>query len=311
MCSVSGLKEKAISGTDILSLLKEALCVAADLELDEFSAWINHELFGYEDRDSIPPYRSFHGDVVKLLDDSRYEYVAKDDDLPLQRHEFMGPISTVVSLYDDQKDGYVDLDLNSVLNAYLRKYNGDSEYRLRVRSSQLYSTMETISSLIVNWINILEKNGISETISKEELQKEKTFREIPGVYITIKNAADVKYGGTNMDNRNYFSGSATGIQIQQGTTSSSQSQCVNAEIDFNTASDIIENILNYQVMFESEFGERSKELMQALDNAKDAIERKDKTKLKSAWDWIKAVASSATGSVIAQGICSLLAKVPV
>jgi hypothetical protein len=46
----------------------------------------------------------------------------------------------------------------------------------------------------------------------------------------------------------------------------------------------------------------------AITEAKKAIEARDVGKLKSAWNWIKNVASSATGGVISAGVLKLLSQ---
>lgn len=103
----------------------------------------------------------------------------------------------------------------------------------------------------------------------------------------------------------------TGIQIQQNTIASNQQQGINTEFDFDKAQNTIESILRYQTMFEDEFGEKKEELVKAIDSACEAIKQKDHAKLKSAWNWIKDVASGVAGGVIAQGIISLLTQTPV
>lgn len=103
----------------------------------------------------------------------------------------------------------------------------------------------------------------------------------------------------------------SGIQIQQNTIASIQQQGVNAEFNFEEAQKTVDSILKYRNMFEGEFGEKSEELIQAIDNAKEAIQQKDQNKLKSAWNWIKDVASGVAGGVIAQGIISLVTQTPV
>ena len=55
-------------------------------------------------------------------------------------------------------------------------------------------------------------------------------------------------------------------------------------------------------MFEEKFGEKRRELVDAITEARDAIVAEDQSKLKSAWEWIKSVAANAAGgSQSAQG----------
>lgn len=105
-------------------------------------------------------------------------------------------------------------------------------------------------------------------------------------------------------------GNATDVQLQQGTINSSQSQQVQTGIDFEAAKKVIEKICSYQPMFIQEFGTQSSELEQALEEATAAVQEKEPTRLKKAWNTIKSLAENVTGSLIATGIIELLRTVP-
>lgn len=106
-----------------------------------------------------------------------------------------------------------------------------------------------------------------------------------------------------------ISGNAQNVQIQQGSDNSTQSQNPKTDIDFDAAQKVIDEILKYQPRFEEEFGDRSKEIIDAINEAKDSISKKDQGRLKSAWNWIKSVAANATGGMLAMGIPALLDQV--
>ena len=61
-------------------------------------------------------------------------------------------------------------------------------------------------------------------------------------------------------NTNNFYGDVTGVQIQQGTVNSSQTQTITQDFDYGAISDIIENIKKYDGMFDAEFGDKASEL---------------------------------------------------
>ena len=125
-------------------------------------------------------------------------------------------------------------------------------------------------------------------------------------------AAAAEMEGKAMDGNNTINvNGGSGIQIQQNTIASTQQQSVNAEFDFDKAQKTVDSILKYRDVFEGEFGDKKDELIQAIDSANEAIQQKDHIKLKSAWNWIKDVASGVAGGVIAQGIISLLTQAPV
>ena len=104
-------------------------------------------------------------------------------------------------------------------------------------------------------------------------------------------------------------GNAQNVQIQQGSDNSTQMQRTNDGFVFDAAQKVLDEIMKYQPMFDEEFGEKSKEIVDAINAARDAIVEKDQSKLKSAWNWIKSVAANATGGMIAAGIPALLSKV--
>lgn len=311
MCTIEELRDKAINGsiTEVLPLLRNAMYFADALEMSEYSEWIEHELYGYSNKDTVPVYRIFHGDIVQILEDEEILYIAKDERLPLQIQYYLETVTTIYELCCDKRNGYVNIELNPLLNKYLREYWGEGVYRLHVQASQLVESLHQIQNIIVQWTSFLIEYNLSGIITEEEIEKARNIPELNSYYyITTGEITNFLIGDANMDNTNIINGSATGVQIQQGSVGSSQAQKVNSHVDFEAINEILEQILKYQSMFESEFGEKSKEILEAINEAKSAIENKDKSKLKSAWNWLKSVAASASGGVIAAGIKSIIEK---
>lgn len=116
-------------------------------------------------------------------------------------------------------------------------------------------------------------------------------------------------GRTIVYNNVSINGNAQNVQIQQGSDNSTQRQNQKTDFDFDAAQKVIDEILKYQPMFAGEFGDKSQEIIDAIDEAKEAIVAKDSGRLKNAWNWIKNVAANATGGVLAAGIPALLNQV--
>jgi hypothetical protein len=61
---VDELQFDALNGAvSVSSLLRKVLLVAAKLEVTDIPEWVNKELSGYGDDDSLPPYRTLYGTV--------------------------------------------------------------------------------------------------------------------------------------------------------------------------------------------------------------------------------------------------------
>jgi hypothetical protein len=62
---IEELQRDALDSTiSVSDLLRKSLVVAAKLNLEEFRAWVEHELNGYEDTQQVPDYRKVMGRIV-------------------------------------------------------------------------------------------------------------------------------------------------------------------------------------------------------------------------------------------------------
>lgn len=116
-------------------------------------------------------------------------------------------------------------------------------------------------------------------------------------------------GRTVVYNNVSISGNAQNVQIQQGSDNSTQSQNQRTDFDFDAAQKVIDEILKYQPMFAGEFGDKSQDIIDAIDEAKAAIIARDQGRLKNAWNWIKNAMASAAGGILTNGISALLNQV--
>lgn len=112
------------------------------------------------------------------------------------------------------------------------------------------------------------------------------------------------------NNTNNFYGEVTGVQIQQGTVNSSQSQSVNQGFDYAEVAEIIEKIKKYDSFLDDEYGENSLEIRNKIDEIEDLVQKKENpSRIKTLLSDIKNLSIGVTGSLIASGIVTLLSRV--
>lgn len=108
-------------------------------------------------------------------------------------------------------------------------------------------------------------------------------------------------------NTNNFYGDVTGIQIQQGTVNSTQNQTINQGLDYESIKKLVEQIRKYDILLDSEFGDKAPELREMVNEVSDLAETKSNpSRIKVLLGDIKNLAIGVSGSLIASGIISLV-----
>ena len=111
-------------------------------------------------------------------------------------------------------------------------------------------------------------------------------------------------------NINNFYGQVSGVQIQQGTVNSLQSQSVNQGFDYAEVAEIIQKIKKYDSFLDDEYGENASEMRDKIDEIENLLKKKEKpSRIKILLNDIKNLSIGVTGSVIASGIVTLLSRV--
>ena len=112
------------------------------------------------------------------------------------------------------------------------------------------------------------------------------------------------------NNTNNFYGEVTGVQIQQGTVNSSQSQSVNQGFDYAEVAEIIQKIKKYDSFLDDEYGENALEIRNKIDEIEDLVQKKENpSRIKALLNDIKNLSIGVAGSLIASGIVTLLSRV--
>ena len=112
------------------------------------------------------------------------------------------------------------------------------------------------------------------------------------------------------NNTNNFYGEVTGVQIQQGTVNSSQSQSVNQGFDYAEVAEIIEKIKKYDSFLDDEYGENALEMRNKIDEIEYLVQKEENpSRIKALLNDIKNLSIGVAGSLIASGIVTLLSRV--
>ena len=109
---------------------------------------------------------------------------------------------------------------------------------------------------------------------------------------------------------NNFYGEVIGVQIQQGTVNSSQSQSVNQGFDYAEVAEIIQKIKKYDSFLDDEYGENALEMRNKIDEIEDLVQKEENpSRIKALLNDIKNLSIGVAGSLIASGIVTLLSRV--
>lgn len=109
------------------------------------------------------------------------------------------------------------------------------------------------------------------------------------------------------NNTNNFYSEVHGVQIQQGTSNSSQSQAVLHELSYEKIEEIINKIKKYDSQLDEEYGCNAIDLRNKLNEIENLLQEKgNQNIIKSLLLDIKNLSMNIAGSVIANGIATLI-----
>ena len=284
-------KEAMDTNVRISDLLRKALLVAKKLKIQDIETWIFSELNGYEKKEDIPKYRHIKGEIKAFNNYSGIwiPIMFTEGDSKTHHaltHQTCGqPISELESLLENDSD-MLGMKYSSDTEARLMKAaNSPFPPMLLVPESSLYGILDRIRTTILEWALKLEEQGIvGENLSFSQKEKEAASS------VTI-----------NVETMSYS-------QIQAGTLSSSQS--MENEIDFKKIHEFIEQLETAS----SELSlneEKSAELVSEISTIK-AQTKSPKPKpgiLRESISSIRTILEGASGSVVAQGLLSIVKNI--
>lgn len=173
------LKANAInSSVSILDLLRQALVVATKLEIKDFEDWIELELNGYTDNQSIPEYRYIQAQLKGLNPYHGWQPVIAGDDETLKFHKELcnhpigERISKLVNLVQNTGSSNLCIKLSPKIESLLvASLGGRTPVQLCISSASIKGIIEAVQDIILRWALKLEEDeilGEGMSFSKQE-----------------------------------------------------------------------------------------------------------------------------------------------
>jgi len=191
-------------------LLRKALVVAHKLHLNDFEEWINLELNGYDwkKQNEIPEYRGVDAKIEGFNPYHGWQQISFQDPsnaTPFLKRKNHQPISQIEQLFTTgSKSPHLQVPLSAVEQAWFdRNLKPRVQVRRLVSAAHVRAILEAVRNAILKWSLELEDDGIHGdglSFSSEEME------------IATKQQYNI----------NHFHGSATAVQIQQGSDGSAQ-----------------------------------------------------------------------------------------
>lgn len=208
-------------------------------------------------------------------------------------------------------------------NIALRK---DSEKFLEIALAKRKETGKDTIRCDVNVFNAIPNIDLNIGNIMDDLKIHNCISSNSGVYINgeveviltmdgidyfVDKQKKLSEGQKNVNsNTNNFYGEVTGVQIQQGTVNSSQTQTVSSGVDFEQIGEVVEKIKKYDAMFDEEYGDSATEMRNKIVEIEELLRKKENPgKIKILLNDIKNLSLNVGSSVIASGIIALLGMV--
>lgn len=272
------------SEIDILSILRKAKIIASKLNLVDFENWINNELNGYENYESIPEYRTVYGELKANNPYHGLIPIIMSSDLlsQINSRKLFDPISEIVSLANsNQSITYV---LPKEASDLLCSNSGvNYQCYFIVAASQLTRIIESVKNNLLEWCLRLEKDGIvgdDFEFSDVEINKAKEIQQV-------------------FYNSNIINGNVNNSQMSSGNNTTNS-------FNLNNVDELIQKVKN-SILEEEILKLDKEEALEIIDDIEKAIKEKKKTSvIKSALNGLKDFLINVGASVSAAIITSYI-----
>lgn len=152
---------------DILSALRKAHVIASKLKLQEFDAWIMHELNGYPDgsKTDVPEYRKVYGSLMAMNPYRGWILVKiANPNIETQICEqfLWQSLSDIIELHKTSKSNF-KIEFPGEFIAFLEKNSTvpfPTNYELHVGTHQLKTIVDKVANCLLEWTIKLESAGI-------------------------------------------------------------------------------------------------------------------------------------------------------
>jgi hypothetical protein len=166
------------SNSEVPDLLRKALLIAVKLRLDDFKAWVNAELSGYQTTASLPEYRML-GSRLKAKNPMRGWIPVQFEDHEmlesLQQAPVFDPIDRLAHLMT-QGDGSLMYPFSAEAQAMLMRLQPGFSFEIVrfITRSQIAGVIAEVRNRILNWSLDLEEKGIiGEGLTFSEAERAK------------------------------------------------------------------------------------------------------------------------------------------
>lgn len=181
-----------------LNALRKAHLIASKLHLSEFDSWINSELNGYSDYNSVPEYRKvsgsikawnpYHGWIAVVVQDGKLEET-------LCQRRLGDPVGDIIEL-EKKSENHFYIHFPADVSKSLDKMCTTpfpTNYSLQVSTHKLKSIIEQVINCLLEWTIRLEAEGILGEGMQFSTTEKASAQRLPQ---TINNY----YGNTNVIN---------------------------------------------------------------------------------------------------------------
>lgn len=289
-------KEAMDSGSSISNLLRKSYVISKKLKIRDFEKWASQELNGYmSNLENIPDYREVRGSLQFLNPIYGWRpVIIENPELAdiVSTNKISQPITEIEYLVESSNDHLVIQLPQNIQNQLSNWADGrPTKFQVSFGKSQAQQIIDSVRNIILEWSIQLEEDGIlGEGVSFSKEEK----READKQNYTVNN----------------FYGNTSGVQIQQHTQHSIQTQ-IN-EMDLEKVNEFILMLRGNlsHITLEREVKEALELEISKISN--ELMTNKPKTQIiKESMRTIKSVLEGITGSLIASGLLHEISKITV
>ena len=178
-------------------------------------------------------------------------------------------------------------------------------------SLEIFNSIPNIKMNIENILDDLKvHNCISSNSTIDITGEVMVVLTMDGIEYFEEKERTIKEKVSNVNNNtNNFYGEVNGVQIQQGTINSTQTQNVSSGFDYENIIEIVNKIRKYDAMFDEEYGQLAVEMRDKLSEIEGLLKKRENPpRIKALLIDIKNLSMGVAGSVIASGIVNLISS---
>lgn len=163
MSIVLKLQKKCLNSNENLQgLLREALLISTKLKLEDFKEWINYELKGYQNLESVPSYRNVK-QTLKFLNPYHgwiTPQVSADLESLIGFVKIQQPIGELEHLVNKDDDNLSIQPPAEIAKTLRELFQVDFQVAFAIDKTQIYGITEQVRNFLLEWTLQLEEDRI-------------------------------------------------------------------------------------------------------------------------------------------------------